>query len=141
MELGPEVAHGNWSKEEAIQSSTWRELKAVYQVLCSLASKLRGHTVKWYSNNQNVTRIVLAGSRKQHFQEGAMAIFEVCFKNGIKLEMEWVPRAKNQLADYISRIQDFDDWKIDPNLFLFFLFFMGAPHGQLLCIQLQLSTC
>lgn len=127
VELGPEVAHGNWSKEEAIQSSTWRELKAVYQVLCSLASKLRGHTVKWYSDNQNVTRIVLAGSRKQHLQEGAMAIFEVCFQNGIKLEMEWVPRAQNQLADYISRIQDFDDWKIDPNLFLFFDFSWG-PH-------------
>jgi hypothetical protein len=48
-----------------------------------------------------------------------MAIFEVCFQNGIELEMKWIPRAHNQLADYISKIQDFDDWKIDPKLFLF----------------------
>ena len=51
VEIDPEVAHGSWSKEEAILSSTWRELKAVYRVLCSLASKLKGHTVKWYSDN------------------------------------------------------------------------------------------
>ena len=62
---------------------------------------------------------MLAGSRKQHLQEGAIAIFDVCFQNGIKLEMEWIPRAHNQLADYLSRIQNFDDWKVDPNLLLF----------------------
>ena len=33
-----------------------------------------------------------------------MAIYEVCFQNGIKLEMEWIPRSQNELADYISRI-------------------------------------
>ena len=37
LELGPHVAHGEWSESEASQSSTWRELKAVYQVLCSYA--------------------------------------------------------------------------------------------------------
>jgi hypothetical protein len=70
---------------------------------------------------------VLAGSRKQHLQEGAMAIFEICFQNAIKLVMVWIPRAQNQLADYISRIPDFDDLKIDPNLFLFIDFSWG-PH-------------
>ena len=34
------------------------------------------------------------------------------------LEMEWIPTAQNQLADYISRIQDFDDWMFDPNMFI-----------------------
>ena len=53
----------------------------------------------------------------QYLQDGAMAIFGVCFQYGIKLEMEWIPIAQNQLADYISRIQDCDDWMVDPNLF------------------------
>ena len=45
--------------------------------------------------------------------------FEVCFENEIKLEMEWVPRRGNELADYISCIRDFDDWMINPYLFRF----------------------
>ena len=124
VKIGPEIAHGMWSKDEAAWSSTWRE---IYRVLCSLAPKLKGHTVKWFSDNQNVTRIVQAGSRKQHLQDGSMATFEMCFQCGIKLEMEWIPRAQKQLADYISKIQDFDDWMIDTNLFLFIDLSWG-PH-------------
>ena len=30
VEFGNEVAHGQWSKDEVILSSTWRELKAVF---------------------------------------------------------------------------------------------------------------
>ena len=95
VEVGPNVAQGCWSEHESKLSSTWRELKAVYQVLRSLAPKLSGHTVKWFSDNQNVTRIVHTGSRKPHLQDGAMVIFEVCFQYNIKLVMEWIPRSQN----------------------------------------------
>ena len=61
VEVGPHIAQGSWSKHEANLSSTWRELKAVYRVLCSLAPNLKGHVVKWFSDNQNVTLIVHAG--------------------------------------------------------------------------------
>ena len=37
VELGNEVAHGQWSADESRLSSTWRELKAVYLVLLSFA--------------------------------------------------------------------------------------------------------
>ena len=74
VEVGPHVAQGCWSEHESKLSSTWRELKAVYRVLCSLVPRLSGHTVKWFSDNQNMTRIVHTGSRKPHLQDGAMAI-------------------------------------------------------------------
>ena len=51
VELGSEVAHGEWLDNESILSSAWRELKAVYLVLSSIASKLSGHTVKWLPDN------------------------------------------------------------------------------------------
>ena len=61
LELGPHVVHGEWSESEASQSSTWRELEAVYQVLCSYAQQLGGHAIKWFTDNQNVVGIVQVG--------------------------------------------------------------------------------
>ena len=104
VEVGLEVAHGQWSDYEASLSSTWRELKAVSLVLGALASKLSGHRVKWFTDNQNVVRIVESGSRRQHLQLLALSIFEMCFRHSICLNMEWIPRSLNDKADYISRI-------------------------------------
>ena len=63
VDIGPQFVHGSWSEYEAQSSSTWRELKAVYQVLCSLAPKLKGNIVKWFTDNQNVTHIAQLGSK------------------------------------------------------------------------------
>ena len=38
-EHGASVAYGQWSAEEALQSSTWRELTAVWLVSLSMADK------------------------------------------------------------------------------------------------------
>ena len=72
MEISAEVAHGQWSVYEASLSSTWRELKAVALVLCSFAQKLAGHRGKWFTDNQNVVRIVESRSKRQHLQTIAM---------------------------------------------------------------------
>ena len=37
--------------------------------------------------------------------------------NQIRLEPEWIPRSENEHADFISTIEDFDDWKLDPKEF------------------------
>ena len=126
MEIGPNIAHGQWSQYEATLSFTWRELKAVSLVLDSFASKLAGHRVKWFTDNQNV-RIVQAGSKKQHLQAIALSIFTTCFRQGIQLDMEWIPRSPNDKADYISRIRDYDDWKINPDIFSW-IDTMWGPH-------------
>ena len=74
-------------------------------------------SVKWLSDNQNVVRIIQNGSKKPYLQDGAISIFETCFENSIKLEMDWVPRDSNEKADQISRIRDFDDWRVNPVIF------------------------
>ena len=127
VEVGPSMSHGQWSSEEREMSSTWRELRAVFAVLMAYTEKLQGHTVKWFSDNQNVVRIVQVGSKKPHLQEGAMCIFQTCLQHGIKLEMEWIPRSKNEVADYISRIVDLDDWQVNPTIFHMFDRLWG-PH-------------
>ncbi|XP_046567698.1 uncharacterized protein LOC124276085 [Haliotis rubra] len=101
-----------WNQEEARQSSTWRELKAVYMVLASLVSSLDRRKVKWFTDNQNIVSIVDKGSMKSHLQSIAVDIFDVCLKHNIDLSIQWLPRNGNLQADYLSRLVDYDDWGI-----------------------------
>ena len=100
----------------------------VFNVLCSFATKLQGHKVKWFTDNQSIVSIITNGSKKPHLQDGALSIFEVCLGHTIKLEMVWLPRCENERADLFSRIVDYDDWKLDPCLFTHFNILWG-PHS------------
>jgi len=46
VEHGNLVANGQWSSEEASQSSTWRELRAVRRVLESFQRKLQDERIR-----------------------------------------------------------------------------------------------
>ena len=117
MEHGCHVAHGSWLAEETAQSSTWRELKAVQMVLESLIPKLKMERVCWFSDNQNVVRILEVGSNKPQLQEEAFTVFSIATQNLIRIEPQWIPCSENQKADYLSRLQDTDDCKIQPLIF------------------------
>ena len=41
----------------------------------------------------------------------------MCAKYNIVLTPVWVPRKENQLADYLSKLTDVDDWGIQPHIF------------------------
>ena len=58
------------------------------------------------------------GSTKLDLHRLAVKIFQFCAKHNIRLEVLWIPRKKNEKADYISRLIDFDDWQITPEFFL-----------------------
>ena len=75
---GTMVATGQWSMVDALQSSTWRELRAVRQVLESFQTKLENERVRWFTDNQNVVRIVQYGSRQPALQVEALKSFAVC---------------------------------------------------------------
>ena len=66
VEHGMHIAQVNWLPDEAKQSSTWRELVAVGRVLMSVAKKLHNMRVHWFTDNQNVVRILQVGSCKPH---------------------------------------------------------------------------
>ena len=104
VEHADKIVHGLWSPEEMLQSSTWREMEAVKQVLEEIAPLVANLCVKWCSDNQNVVRILQVGSKKAWLQEQAVAIFSICAQFGIRLEVAWVPREENERADYISKV-------------------------------------
>ena len=97
VEHGNPVANGQWSSEEASQSSTCRELRAVQCVLESFQGKLQDERKRWFTDNQNVVRIIQHGSGKPALQVEALAIFSICVSNRIRMEPEWVSREQNQL--------------------------------------------
>lgn len=127
VEHGPCVAFDQWTAEEAAQSSTWRELSAVWQVLQSVASKLANVRVRWFTDNQNVARILQVGSRKPQLHAIALKVFSLSVQYQIRLEPEWIPRELNERADYLSRIVDYDDWSLNPAVFSH-LESMWGPH-------------
>ena len=45
------VFHQNWSLEESAQSSTWRELRAVFLAVEAFANHFSGFKVIWFSDN------------------------------------------------------------------------------------------
>ena len=67
------------------------------------------HRIRWFTDNQNVVRIIQVGSGKENLQAEALRIFELTVRYSIRLEPEWIPREQNQTADYISRIIDYDN--------------------------------
>ena len=102
VEHGCHIAHGQWSEAERGKSSTWRELSAVARVLEAVSVLLRNNRVKWFTDNQNVARIIKVGSRRPDLQEQALKIFKVMLNHNICIEPEWIPREENVLADAYS---------------------------------------
>ena len=127
IEHGALIANGQWSVEEAECSSTWHDLRAVKMVVESFQSKLNNEHIRWFTDNQNVVRIVQYGSKNAALQAEALAIFSMYVNNHIHIEPEWIPREQNRLADYYSRIIDYDDWMLNPAVFAW-LDSLWGPH-------------
>jgi hypothetical protein len=53
----------------------------------------------------------------KELQDLAISIFDICLRNSISLEMEWITRFLNEKADYLSKIIDQDDWGISAEVF------------------------
>ena len=115
--LDGSVVSGMWESEDIGQSSTFRELKAIFYVLLSYVAQLKHKRVKIFTDNQAAARIVAIGSSKSHLQALAMDIFNLCLAKSIVLEAQWIPRSLNERADLLSRFIDKDDWSINPSVF------------------------
>ena len=83
----------------------------------AVATKLANFRVRWFTDNQNVARILLVWSKKPLLHELAVKVFSLSVQNHIRVEPEWIPRDLNERADSLSRIVDYDDWMLNPVVF------------------------
>ena len=74
--------------------------------------------MKWPTDNQGAMYMIPSGSRKEHLQDGAIAIFSFILHR-INLEIDWIPHSLNEYANAISRIVDYDNWSLNPSVFSF----------------------
>jgi hypothetical protein len=47
----------------------------------------------------------------------ALEIYADCLKHKIDISIDWVPREENEIADALSKTEDFDDWSIQDRIF------------------------
>jgi hypothetical protein len=113
-------ARGAWAPDErhGQKSSTWRELEGLYRFLLSVGHLLRGSRVIARGDAFNVFYLLeRGGSKAEHLQRICLRIFWLCRSFQIDLTPDWVPRDQNQLADYLSKFRDLDDFALQPSAF------------------------
>lgn len=113
-------AHGAWADDErhGVKSSTWRELTGLHRLLLSVGHFLRGFRVIARGDALNALFLLhRGGSRLEHLQRIYLDTFWLCQSLEVDLVPEWVPREANQLADYLSKIVDIDDFSLHPAVF------------------------
>lgn len=82
--------------------------------------ELEGKCVKLYTDNQNAARIIEVGSMNKELHDIAFAIVKICILYRITLNVCWLPRNENIVADFFSKMYDPDDWEIDERIFTLF---------------------
>ena len=79
----------------------------------AIAVKLANAHVRWFTDNQNVARILKVSSKKQQLYAIALKVFSLVVQHHISLEPKWIPRELNERANLLSRIIDYEylhDW-------------------------------
>jgi hypothetical protein len=94
-----------------------RELLAVLYSLRSFKKYVKDGIVKIFTDNRNIAIICDKGSTSICLHQIVLDIFSFCFQNHITLQVEWIPRELNQLADTVSRVVDYDDWQVTSEFF------------------------
>jgi hypothetical protein len=114
--------HGAWEAHErhGVKSSTRRELEGLSRLLVSMVHLLKDCRVTARGDAMNVYFLLeRGGSSAEHLQDICLRIFWFCRKHRIQLAPEWIPRELNQLADYLSKVKEIDDFGLQPSVFEF----------------------
>ncbi len=102
-------AHEYFSQEESAESSTFRELLGVFMCLHAMISLCQGKFVGFQVVAQNLLGILNRGSPRLKLNALARELFWFRLEHPITLNVEWVPREENTIADELSKLLIPDD--------------------------------
>ncbi len=109
-----DMALVQWTKQEAEQSSTWREVKTIEVGVNAFKHRLHNRSVLWWTDNLPGVSTIAKGSMKEKLNPLSAEICRVCVAENIELQVKWVRRDLNKVADKLSRFVDLDDWGLKP---------------------------
>ena len=58
-----------------------------------------------------------SSSIKTELHSLARSIFSTCTERCISIAIQWIPRSENVLADYVSKMLDWEDWGVSDEFF------------------------
>ena len=108
-----------FTAEEMAASSTERELIALVDFYVRNLEALRGLSIIHYTDNYNLERLFMIGSRRSRLHTLLFKIFSSLVKFGIRLQVKWLPRENPVMvvADYYSRNLDRTDYSLSHSCF------------------------
>ena len=104
--------------------------------LDAFVDELQSQTVSWFTDNQNVVSIVNKGSKVSKLNSISLDIFQKYTLNVITIDVNWIPGDLTHVADGISKIIDYHDYKINDDIFAF----LNQKWGPIQLIALRAIT-
>jgi hypothetical protein len=99
-----------WDQE---QSSTYRELYALFFLIDSFKEIIKGSSVLIQADNRALFFICSTGrTRVLVIHALLVKLFWLCINYRIAWDIVWLPRELNQKADDLSKFVDQDDWSL-----------------------------
>jgi hypothetical protein len=117
---GEVIARGNWSPSHRSWSSTALELLAIQYGLASFNRDggLGGTTVQINTDCQNAYfALMRGGAHETKCLAIAKDIILYTMAHHIVLLVVWIPREHNTRADELTRLEDRQDWMLNPTVF------------------------
>ena len=93
----------------------------------ALATRAFGHSLKGKIVEGGVEAILREGSMKEELQHMGIGVVDFCAGQDIELQVQWIPRTLNEMADCLSREVDWDDWGVSMAFFRY-MDGMCGPH-------------
>ncbi len=78
---------------------------------------MQGKTINWFTDNLGGVSVIRKGSMKEDLNPIAASIVDMCQKRDMKLQVKWIRRDENKMADKLSRFIDLDEWGITDQFF------------------------
>jgi Reverse transcriptase (RNA-dependent DNA polymerase) len=111
------IVRRSLTEREKKTDSNERELLAIVHLLQSLLPKFRGKSVKLHVDNANAADIIMTGSNKPRLHFYARLVSDLCVQNDIVLDVSWIPRSLNNVADIVSKTYDGESYSVTDSFY------------------------
>ena len=114
----PDMARGFWSTHERKLHINVLELEALIKAIQSFKTRLQGRIVQALIDSQVVFYLLRSfKSTRTELLKRLQTLLHILDLQRIVLQPRWISTTANKLPNYLSRLQDKEDWQLNPALY------------------------